>query len=408
MRLKPIIIAVVLWNLGMQAATADVSVVGSLTHDKTVSIGKSYEGSIVLSNREDAPQAARVYQTDYLFYSDGRNLYGEPGRDPRSNAQWITFVPHNMEIPAKSSAEVHYTITVPDDMGLSGTYWSLIMVEGVDIEKTDAPQEKNKVSIRQVIRYAIQIVTNVGVTGEKKLEFKKTKLLKLTDKRILEEDIENTGQRGLIPMLWVELYDQASALKGRFEGGTSRVYPQTSARFRADLSSVKEGEYKALIIADCGGEDVYGISSKLKISDAQEAPQAKPVPQALPKQKPVPAPQPLLKPYAVPHAVSSLFIFLGILGAVLLGFNQRKRIVIGMSRAGEFIHTRAAQPLPAPAIVTSPIAPSDQIKMRMEQNNPAVDIFEAISILVDNAHILALGARPLPHASAGLDILALR
>jgi hypothetical protein len=50
---------------------------------------------------------------------------------------------------------------------------------------------------------------------------------------------------------------------GRFEGGTHRLYPGTTARFPADLVGVRDATYKALIVADCGGDDVFGADVSL-------------------------------------------------------------------------------------------------------------------------------------------------
>jgi hypothetical protein len=390
MRLKTILITVVLWNIGISAACAGISVVGELTREKTVTVGKTYEGTILIANRGKTAQSARVYQNDYLFYADGSNVYGDPGTDPRSNAKWISFVPHSAEIPAQSSAEIHYTITVPDDLGLTGTYWSMLMVEGVNPDPQAAPEGNNKMALNQLVRYAVQVVTHIGATGEKKLEFKKARLVRNAGKRMLEEDLENTGERWLSPLLWVELYDRSGALTGRFPGGNSRIYPQTSARFRVDLSSVKEGDYKALIVADCGGEDVYGISSKLKISDVEEAvPKGQPAPVPVPSpapapaQAPVPAPAPVPQPRALPQAVPIPWAFIGVTGIVLLALIQRKRIGTVIDRVVAAFQTE-------PVVV--PAAPAQALSHAQPL---AIDIFESVSTLVDDAHLLALNSEAI-------------
>ncbi|WP_304511437.1 hypothetical protein [Desulfobacula sp.] len=201
------------------------------------------------------------------FYSDGSNIYGEPGKAPRSNADWITFSPHRLIIPPKGVAQVNYTVTVPNNETLAGTYWSMMMIEGISSILPDAVrQEKDKITVRikQVMRYGAQMITQIGDTGTRKLKFVKTKVLKTDDKRILQIDIENTGQRWLRPDLWVELYDEKGISAGKFEGGKLRIYPGTSVRFRIDLSRVPKGTYKAMVVADCGGEDLFGATYTLK------------------------------------------------------------------------------------------------------------------------------------------------
>jgi hypothetical protein len=54
---------------------------------------------------------------------------------------------------------------------------------------------------------------------------------------------------------------------GKFDGGKQRMYPGTSVRFTADLVGVQSSLYKALIIVDCGGEDVFGANVNLVLNE---------------------------------------------------------------------------------------------------------------------------------------------
>jgi len=247
---------------------AGITVMGGLTHEKQTQIGEIYKGVVFIGNNGDKPQEVKVYQTDYLFFCDGRNLYGEPGKLERSNANWITFSPHRLIIPPQQTAPVNYTVNVPDDRSLRGTYWSMLMIEGLGEEHPEAtiqPEEgKTQFGIKQIIRYGIQMVTHIGDTGSRKLKFVGTKLLaKEGGGRILQIDLENTGERWLVPLLWVELYDEEGRYIGRFESSKMRIYPGTSVRHRIDLSSLPKGKYKALVVADNGDEHIFGAQYTL-------------------------------------------------------------------------------------------------------------------------------------------------
>ena len=218
---------------------AAVTVVGDLTHEKIAKAGEAYQGVITIANPGAKPQEARIYQTDYLFFSDGRNVYGEPGKSLRSNAGWIAFSPRQLLVPPGGNSEVNYTVRVPDDESLVGTYWSMIMVEGISEDSAGAiEQEKGKVKVgvKTVIRYGIQMVTHIGDTGTRKIKFLKVELLKEGENRTLQVDAENTGERWLRSSLWVELYDEKGNNIGKFEGERKRIYPGTSVRYRIDLS----------------------------------------------------------------------------------------------------------------------------------------------------------------------------
>lgn len=268
MKAKTAICMALVSCLLMHSATdAGVSIVGGLTHQKKAEPGETYKGSIIINNTNDQPQEVKIYQTDYCFRFDGTNDYGLPGKLERSNADWLSFSPRRLIILPKETAKVNYTIKVPNDLNLVGTYWSMIMVEGIpkgSRESSQPEKDKTKVGITQIMRYAIQMITHIGNSGERRLKFLETKLLREKEKRFLQVDMENIGQRWLRPFLWAELYDENGRYIGRFEGRRKRIYPGTSVRYTVDLTNVPEGTYKALVVADSGGDYIFGANYTLK------------------------------------------------------------------------------------------------------------------------------------------------
>lgn len=251
------------------AAEAGVSV-DKLTHERSANVSETYEGIIFIRNHEEEPQEVKVYQTDYLFFFDETNIYGEPGKTPRSNADWITFSPKRLTIPPKEASGVNYTVKVPNNETLTGTYWSMIMVEGISKnspEFSKPGKEEIKLYIREVVRYGLQMVTHIGNTGTRNLKFLNTQLQKEEGRKILQIDIENIGERWLNPFLWTELYDEKGSYIGRFEDKRQRIFPGTSVRYKVDLSQVAQGKYKALVVAEAGDDDVFGATYTLKFEE---------------------------------------------------------------------------------------------------------------------------------------------
>ena len=257
-----------LWLLIPTCGEAGVSVTGGLTHEKVVEISETYQGTILVKNNSDKLEEVKIYQTDYLFFCDGRNIYGEPGKDARSNADWISFSPARLIIPSQETAAVNYIIMVPEDKSLAGTYWSMIMVEGIgkdSPEASTAPEEdKTKISIRQVMRYGIQIVTHIGDSGIRNLKILDQKFIKEKENYLFQLDIENVGERWLRPQVWAELYNQKGSFIGKFSGGVLRIFPGTSVRYRIGLNDIPSGEYKALLVIDNGDEYVWGLQYNLE------------------------------------------------------------------------------------------------------------------------------------------------
>jgi len=266
---------------------ARILVVGGLTRELTVKPSETHKGVIILKNPTEEPEQVKIYQTDYLFFADGRNIYGEPGKLERSNANWLTFNPSRVTVPPKSEVSIHYTLKIPEKQSVStstkpktsekksqndkkktpndkpsnseskstktsnnqsqnaeketsddkspdgkskkpankpltGTYWSMLMVESLPKghpETDGALNDKVGVGVLQVTRYGVQIATHIGDSGKRKVKFLKSKLFTKEGKRFLQIDLENIGERWLNPIMWAELYDKKGGLIGRFESG---------------------------------------------------------------------------------------------------------------------------------------------------------------------------------------------
>ena len=254
------------------AAVSQVSVIGELSQDKEAHPGEKYEGVITVKNDSNEPQEVKAYQTDYMFFRDGTNTYPEPGTVPRSNAKWVAFSPTFATIPPQSTVTINFSVTVPSDSPerkMVGSYWSMLMIEGIAKGSAESAAQtdpkKAQMGIRQTIRYGIQIATHIAQTGTKQINFVDSKVVTRDDgKRFLQVDIENTGDVWIRPDTYVELFDANGASKGKFPGVRYRLYPGTSVRQMIDLTSVSAGAYKALVVVDAGGDDVYGAEYNLK------------------------------------------------------------------------------------------------------------------------------------------------
>jgi hypothetical protein len=144
----------------------------------------------------------------------------------------------------------------------------MVMIEPDPETVTESIQDetgKIKMGIQTRIRYGIQIVTNIGDTGVRRIEFQNKKLLSQDGKTILQMDIANVGQRWLSPVVWVEVYDQTGTNLGRSESDKKRIYPGCSVRHKIELTDIPPGQYQALIVADNGDDYVFGAKYDFEI-----------------------------------------------------------------------------------------------------------------------------------------------
>jgi hypothetical protein len=247
-------------------ATVAVAItISSLTHEREASPGETYSGTIEIFNNSDAPAAVEVYQTDYLFQSDGSNSFGAAGQLPRSNAAWLDFSPNRITIPPHAAYLVNYSVIVPANDTLTGTYWSMLMVEESNPgAATNNPAEK-QAAISQIVRYGVQCVTHIAQTGEPDLHIVGAKLAADSGNvKELQIDVKNDGERWAVPVVWAELFDPTGKAAGKFDCEKKRIFPGTSVRFKIKLNERLKGNYKALIVLDTGGENVIGAKYDLE------------------------------------------------------------------------------------------------------------------------------------------------
>jgi len=244
-----------------------IAVDGELTRHKETNPGDVYEGIISIHNKGDKEEQAKVYLRDFSFSADGQMTYGEPDDNERTNANWITFSPSNILLPPGGREDIKYTVRVPDYEELTGTYWSMLFIEDVPKAQSIEPDPDQTISIMQVVRFGIQIITDMEGEALAQLKFMNTKFTNEESGKFLNIQIENTGNKWLTPELYAELYNELGEFVGRFEGEKARLYPSTSVSRTFDLSSVTEGTYRVLVIADCGEDLLFGGKYTLVIGN---------------------------------------------------------------------------------------------------------------------------------------------
>ena len=245
---------------------AAITVVGNLAQQAVMLPGETHEGIITLRNLGSTPSEVRVYQTDYTFTSDGKSSYSAAGEAPRSNAGWIFIQPNRLTVAPGSTAPIYYTIKAPDDQELIGTFWSIVMVEEIAETSPESSKRSKSVGINAVMRYGVQLITEIGESGTSSLQFLDRQYIISEDgTKTFQLDIENNGEKWYIPDLWIEAYDSAGNSVEHFEGAKRRIFPGCSVRHLIDITTLPAGKYKFLVIVDTGDENVYGAEYDLEL-----------------------------------------------------------------------------------------------------------------------------------------------
>ena len=239
--------------------------VGKLSDEWEVEPGHVYQGTIDITNLQTAPATVRIYQTDYLFFSDGASQTPAPGTLERSNAGWVTLELDSpyATIPGMSVLSVVYQVRVPDDLQLAGTYWSMV---NVDPEVAVLAPEQG-VGIQNIFGYGIQIVTSIGRLGERAVTLLGSSVVTNLSGTTFFADLENTGEYWLRPVVSLEVFDQLGNSLGRIESasGKLRIYPGCSVRHWIALPQLEPGTYPAILLIDNLDEYLWGAQVTVNV-----------------------------------------------------------------------------------------------------------------------------------------------
>lgn len=244
------------------SAYASVEVTGSLKHVQNANPGEVIKGEIKIQNNDLTDQEVKIYQTDFLYNLQENTFYDEPGTNKRSNANWIQFSPKTVILKSKEARNIEYEITVPQVDTLNGTYWSILMVEGVT---PIDPTQKGDLNIRTVTRYAVQIITELADRGKGSLKFLEPTLIREEGNKLyLAVDLMNDGDRYISPEVSIELYDENGTSVKTITASKKGLFPATSTRFKLDLEGVPSKKtYTAMIVAAGQDNDVFGLEYTL-------------------------------------------------------------------------------------------------------------------------------------------------
>jgi hypothetical protein len=257
-RLAPAVACVLAMPL---AATAQFTIPGKLVLERSSSAGETFGGTIGVQNTTGKPQEARIYQTDFALNPDGSVRFEDPGSSARSNAKWVT-VGSRIVIPPGMTVDVPYNVVVPN-VGLSGTYWSVVMIEEVPAGSPESARSAPKAGQLQLgftsqLRAAVQIVTHIGQKTPLKATFEAPKAQAVADTGFFTFDLRNTGEMGFRPMVTLELYAEDGSHVKTLKATRGLTFPGFTIRQRFELGRLARGRYRAIVTADLGDGTVIG------------------------------------------------------------------------------------------------------------------------------------------------------
>lgn len=239
---------------------ATVTVTGTLLRDIAVSPGVARNGTITLHNSGDISAWVTIKPADMGFTSDGSIRFAPRDTVPRSNASWID-VPSQVEVPAQSSLHVPFTINVPNDPDLHGSYWSVLQVQPVapSVVRQESADARVTTSVNVVFQYSVTLLTHVGTTSGSTLTFARPGFEVDPDGSYrFVIGLSNPGAFVVESESWLELYDSEGVLVKRVEGQKVRTYPDAMDMVHFELGRLDPDHYQLVVIANAGPGSIFG------------------------------------------------------------------------------------------------------------------------------------------------------
>ncbi len=218
--------------------------------------GRVYTGEMRLENMSPAAEKVRLYLEDWDKLPDGNDVSLQAGTGDRSCSDWIAVSGKTTELPGNSRDIVKYSIDVP--LNASGSYWTSIMLEGVEMpDSRDNAEKTMQIMIKTKFRYAVRVFVNVmkdrhpdgaisGVTINKNSESG-------SRYRAIVR-FKNSGNTLLKPGGFVEIRNMDGVTIGRTEIPSKYyVVPGREREITTVFDgSFPAGEYIALAVLDIG------------------------------------------------------------------------------------------------------------------------------------------------------------
>lgn len=242
---------------------AESLLVSELSYKGKFSPGDFRRIKISLTNEKTVPEQVHFKLVDYACNAEGEHFFKKPHSFERSNASWIHLHTNQLTLKAKEKADYFFTVKVPSDPLLQGSYWSVILIEPKDPVNTIKDQLMG-FNLAIQLRFAYHLITTID-EGVAKLEVIQTKLYPLQEEEKLGIDIKNTGTLFLNPKATLKLYNSAGVLEKTLISQKERLYPASSQRYFFQGMGLKGKKYTAFLLLDNEDKHLFGETFELSL-----------------------------------------------------------------------------------------------------------------------------------------------
>jgi len=234
--------------------------------------GETYSGYVLADNLGTVPLSVDAYLGDWTHTESALLFKNETNTHPRSLGKWMRLSPHQLAIAPGGSERVYYTISVPPDLALAGSYWGVLFVGQSPIPalpraSAREPDQQFSLGLRILMRFAVVVYVTIADTGIRKAGFVSTQVRSAKGALTVSATLANDGNTYLRPNTWLELRDQTGATVYSLEHAPYTVLPglKREVTFEVKNLNIPAGGYTALVIADYDAPSLIAAQAEIEV-----------------------------------------------------------------------------------------------------------------------------------------------
>lgn len=247
--MKNLMVTTALYVLLSSHSYASIVVLNGLTHVYSGNAGDRIEGELILMNTTDLPQQITFKLNDVIFSCETNRFFTDTVSHKQSSLPWFQGSLMDKVLLPKEQFVYKYSIQIPKDQSLKGTYWSALMIEATKPVKEE--QLTTNIQMDTKIRYAIGLITHVNQKENVNIDFEAISLNEDIDTvKSLKIGISNTSLFMEGVQLSLEIYDSKGFKVGERKSKREMVFPGACQQYELDISDLEKGEYECILTAD--------------------------------------------------------------------------------------------------------------------------------------------------------------
>ena len=242
-----------------------VVILNGLTHVHSGEAGSQMSGKVKIRNDSSKENRIIIYKQDLILNCDNTSIfeYRDINSNPRTMGNWLMVNVDEKILAPHEEYDLNYSINIPKKVSEKGSYWTVLMVEGADPIRE---KESQSLQVGSKIRYAVQLITELGNVESPKLQFENVEYKKGQNvtSSVIQIKLKNVGQYSAQTKVLLEIYDSKGTKLKVFQGTIRRIYPSFCNVFELEIKDLPKGVYDGVIIAD-NSKDLFGSNVSIKI-----------------------------------------------------------------------------------------------------------------------------------------------